>query len=275
MEYPDQYWHCRVTLKSDQGREEAAAFDMTFNQLNERILIPSSRRLQFTVGGLLVRELEEIIEIQVVHTKHPLQLIEKRYKNHLIAKGLAPYNYDLNNLPFEFDDPNDFTNELLLSQVQRHNPPQQLADIRRLCKRLPLALGAIRNRRKGKSPYQINDEYDVHDLLLYTLRAYYEGVIDEDPLSKVADSRSGKLDIGLPELGILIEIKYSRSAADQRRFVEEISEDLVFYPKWPHLKTLIFYVYNSRVLKNPEALAEFAGHHERGACEFEVEVITI
>jgi hypothetical protein len=80
-------------------------------------------------------------------------------------------------------------------------------------------------------------------------------------------------DISIEEIGTLIEVKYVRGPDDQRRIFEEYSQDLVLYTKWPHLRTLVFVIYNSSNLRDPEALGKLGGKQDVDGKRFEVRMV--
>jgi hypothetical protein len=83
-----------------------------------------------------------------------------------------------------------------------------------------------------KEPIQwpVPSEREVQDIIWMLLRSAFDDVVDEEPLRKVGHS-SYRSDFGLPRLGLLIEIKYVRSASDFKKVEKEIYEDSVAYLK--------------------------------------------
>lgn len=77
---------------------------------------------------------------------------------------------------------------------------------------------------RWKSKWQVEDEYDVQSLLWLMLRAVFDDLHYEEYLPKLG--RSGqRYDIGLPQLGLIVEVKYVRDAKDFQRIVDEIGKD--------------------------------------------------
>jgi hypothetical protein len=143
-----------------------------------------------------------------------------------------------------------------------------------ICQRIQYSARILSNRtRKGKTPFLIEDEYDVQDLLQAVLKAYLKYSVQEDTLPKVASTKSSRADISIEDLGILIEVKYVRESGDQRRIFEEYSEDLELYSKWPYLKTIIFLIYNASILRDPEAFEKHSGPQERNGKRFNVKIV--
>ncbi|GFM64996.1 hypothetical protein PSCICJ_11140 [Pseudomonas cichorii] len=122
-------------------------------------------------------------------------------------------------------------------------------------------------------PYEVKDEYDVQDLLHALIRGYVKYSVQEDPLPKVAGAKSGRADISIEELGVLIELKYVHGPEDQKRLFEEYSQDLVLYAQWAPLKTLIYLVYNSADLRDPEAFEKLASEQEINGKRFAVKMV--
>lgn len=78
--------------------------------------------------------------------------------------------------------------------------------------------------------WPVRSEREVQDIVWMLLRSAFDDLVDEEPLRKVGHS-SYRADFGLPRLGLLIEIKYVRSASDFKKIEKEIYEDSVAYLK--------------------------------------------
>lgn len=168
----------------------------------------------------------------------------------------------------------DHTFDLLFSGKSKQPSEPDVDLVERVCRRLPQAARILANRsRKGKVAYELVDEYDVQDLLHAMLRAYLKYSVQEDPLPKVASAKAGRADISVEELGVLIEVKYVHGPEDQKRLFEEYSQDLVLYARWPHLKTLIYFIYNSADLRDPEALEKLSTTQDVNGRRFVVKVV--
>lgn len=143
-----------------------------------------------------------------------------------------------------------------------------------MCRRLPQVARVLAHRsHKHKSPYAIADEYDVQDLLHAVIRSVLKYSVQEDTLPRVAAAKSGRADLTIEELGVLIEIKYVHSPSDQKRIFEEFSQDLVLYSQWVHLKHLIYLIYNSADLRDAEAFEKLSSEQEIAGRKFEVAIV--
>lgn len=95
--------------------------------------------------------------------------------------------------------------------------------------------------------WPITSEREVQNILWIMLRPVFNDLVDEETLRKVGHS-TYRADFGIPSLGLLIEVKYARKAADFKTFEKEISEDYVAYfaGNGPYRKMLVF-IYDESV----------------------------
>jgi hypothetical protein len=93
--------------------------------------------------------------------------------------------------------------------------------------------------------WPVASEREVQDIIWMLLRSAFDDVVDEEPLRKFGHS-SYRPDFGLPRLGLLIEIKYVRSAAEFKKIEKEIIEDSVPYLKEKATyKKIIVFIYDA------------------------------
>jgi hypothetical protein len=267
---PDRYWHCFVKLTDDE--EPAVVNDLTYADVERMIVRPWLSGQPFTVAGSIVRSTSDVAQIKIVHTDQARQAFSDRHYTSLKGTGIVDFAMDTRFLPFGSGQ--DMTFDLLFSGSTTEKVEPEAVTIETVCQRLPQVARILANRpRKGKTPFEITDEYDVQDLLHATIRAYLKYSVQEDPLPRVAAAKSARADISIEELGILIEVKFVRGPEDQRRIFEEFAQDLVLYAKWPHLKTLIYLIYNSADLRDPDAFLKLSAQHEIGGTRFCVKII--
>lgn len=267
---PAQYWHCSV--KAPQAKRPSIVNDLAFPDLKRRIVDPWLEGRPFSISGQIVKSPSAVSEIRIAHTTYPMQHYANAHNARMRARGISDWATNRALIPLWEGE--DVTNDLLFSRGIFVAPEPNVELIIRICQRLPRTAKIIGTRsRKGKHGFEITDEYDVQDLLHAVIRAYVKYLVQEDPLPKQAAARSGRADLSIEELGVLIEVKYVRGPDDQRRIFEEYSQDLVLYTKWPHLKTLIFVIYNSVDLRDPEAFEKMSGPNELDGRRFTVRIV--
>lgn len=267
---PSNYWHCAVLPK---GRNRIAVVnDLTLDEVMKTIVTPWHNRRKFTVAGIIVDPAIAVESIQVVQTPSPVQRYAEEHDQKTRRAGITDLATNRAMLPIWRGT--DYTNELLFSEPGRGAVEPEVDVVVHLCRRLPRVAQIFASRsRKGRAAFDVSDEYDVQDLLHGMLRGYLKHSVQEDPLPKTAGAKSSRADISVQELGVLIEIKFVHGPADQKRIFEEYSQDLVLYAKWPYLKTLIFLIYNSSDLRDPDEFEKLGGRQEVAGRPFNVEVV--
>lgn len=92
--------------------------------------------------------------------------------------------------------------------------------------------------------WPIESEREVQDILYLMLRPVFLDVEDEDALPKFGHS-TYRADFGVPSLGLLIEVKYARSAAAFKDIEKEVLEDIVPYLQTPaRYNRIIVFIYD-------------------------------
>jgi len=259
--YPENYWHCYVALPGrKRDRDRAVINDATRDQIRHEVVEPWHEDRPFTVSGTIVKSRAAVDEIRIVQTPQRQSLYADQHNAEMRAAGIADLATDPRLLPF--GKGKDYTNDLLFQSLSPQAPAPDIALLLRLCERLPDSARVLATRQRSKAAYVVIDEYDVQDLLQAIIRAYFKYSVREEPIGRVGGAKSGRADLAIEELGVVVEVKFVRGPADQNRVVEEFAQDLVQYSKWQPLRTFIYVVYNSRDLRDPEALEKLGGDQE-------------
>jgi hypothetical protein len=215
---PERFWHCRLQCIGET--DYAVVNDLTFIELQRTIVRPWRAGHTFTISGRIVRKVEEVKEIRIVHTVEPQRVHAEQYDAEMRSSHINVIGFNRRLLPFSNGE--DMTFPLLFEGVSDREPSVDILLVERVSRRLPQAVRILTNRqRKGKASFAITDEYDVQDVLHGILRAYLKYSVQEDPISKSAGTRSARADISIQDLGVLIEIKYARGPDDQRKIFEQ------------------------------------------------------
>ncbi|MFI7492075.1 hypothetical protein ACIBXA_27235 [Micromonospora echinaurantiaca] len=95
--------------------------------------------------------------------------------------------------------------------------------------------------------WPITSEREVQNIIWIMLRPVFDDLVDEETLRKRGHS-TYRADFGVPSLGLLIEVKYARKAADFKTFEKEIYEDYIAYlsGNGPYRKMAVF-IYDESV----------------------------
>jgi hypothetical protein len=99
------------------------------------------------------------------------------------------------------------------------------------------------NRRKDKTPYTVEDEYDVQDLFYAMLLPALPDLEPEDTTIKHAGSFK-EIDFVSRQGRIAIEIKHIGDEKEAKKVARQLKEDIESYHIHPACKTLINFIYD-------------------------------
>lgn len=119
------------------------------------------------------------------------------------------------------------------------------------CNRFGDVARQLRSHRKNHSPLLLKDEYDVQYLLHALLKLHFDDVRPEERTQSYAGS-SASADFVLPDIKVVIEVKFVRDSKDTKQIGKEIIEDIPHYEKHSDCERMFVLIYDpERVLKNP------------------------
>lgn len=111
---------------------------------------------------------------------------------------------------------------------------------------------AILNRHNSRATIEINDEYDVQDLLQGILRLFIDDVRPEDYVPRYAGGNA-RTDFYLPTYSTYIETKMTREGLKDKEVGEQLAVDIARYGS--KCEYLICFIYDGKnLLKNPYGL---------------------
>lgn len=112
-----------------------------------------------------------------------------------------------------------------------------------ICRRFPLFAKQLLKRHNKRSCIQIQDEYDVQDLMYALLQLHFEDVRPEETTPSHGGN-SARMDFLLMPEEVVVEVKMTRKNLDQRELTSQLAEDKERYKSHQHCRTLICFVYD-------------------------------
>lgn len=112
-----------------------------------------------------------------------------------------------------------------------------------ICRRFPLFAKQLLKRHNNRSCIQIQDEYDVQDLMHALLRIHFEDVRPEETTPSHGGS-SARMDFLLMPEEVVVEVKMTRKNLGQREITSQLAEDKERYKSHQHCRALICFVYD-------------------------------
>jgi len=139
--------------------------------------------------------------------------------------------------------------------VQPTDDPQRaFKAVQSLCLRFHGVVRQLRTRHDGRPIFDVEDEYDVQDLLHALLRLHFDDIRPEEWTPSYA-GKSTRMDFLLKKEKVVIEVKKTRKGLDSKRLGEELIIDMAHYRNHSDCRTLICFVYDPESwITNPAGL---------------------
>ena len=125
----------------------------------------------------------------------------------------------------------------------------------------------LRSRYNNRSTLEIEDEYDVQDLLHSLLQLYFDDVRKEEWTPSYAGG-SSRQDFLLKAEKVVIEVKKTRTSMKDRDLGEQLIVDIEKYRNHPDCENLICFVYDPEGrLGNPKGIINDLNNKHKGFAE--------
>jgi len=109
--------------------------------------------------------------------------------------------------------------------------------------RFHLVSRQLRDRHGDRPTLQIEDEYDVQDLLHCLLKLYFDDIRPEEWTPSYCGG-SSRMDFLIKTEQIVIEVKKTRMKLDENEIGNQLLIDIAKYSQHPDCKTLICFIYD-------------------------------
>lgn len=131
---------------------------------------------------------------------------------------------------------------------------EPLPFLERICSRFHLVVRQLRERHDGRPTLDVNDEYDVQDIMYVLLRINFEDIRKEEWAPSYAAGCS-RMDFLLKREGIVLETKKTRGGLSAKDLADQLIVDIERYRTHPDCKMLFCFVYDPEGrIANPEGL---------------------
>jgi hypothetical protein len=126
--------------------------------------------------------------------------------------------------------------------------------LEQICARFHLVARQLRSRRQGRSTLDVQDEYDVQDLMHALLLLHFADIRPEEYTPSYA-GKSSRLDFLLKRESIVVEAKMTRTGLGVKEVSSQLIEDIERYRAHPDCKALICFVYDpGGMIANPRGI---------------------
>jgi REase_DpnII-MboI len=134
--------------------------------------------------------------------------------------------------------------------------------------------GQLEKRGRGRPPFEIENEYDLQDLLFAILRSVFEDARREEWTPQRAGSAK-RIDIVVPSINSVIETKFLRNASHAKAVANELRIDFECYHDHENCGQLVALCMDpGRHLLDPEQFeSDLSGLRQKSGHEFNVTVL--
>jgi REase_DpnII-MboI len=144
------------------------------------------------------------------------------------------------------------------SNISEINPsiPSPLEQIVGICNNFHKIVTRLKVRHSQRATLEINDEYDVQDLLHSLLYLYFTDIRAEEYTPSHA-AKCSRVDFLLKNENIVIEVKKTRHGLTGKEVSTELFEDIHRYQSHPNCNKLICFVYDpDQKIDNPDGVEQ-------------------
>jgi len=157
--------------------------------------------------------------------------------------------------------------------IEQQGRESLLSTLRRAIDSLTPAIRSFNRREKGLTPWPVEREDDVRDLLYAMLRPVVSDLRREEPIPSKAGSHKF-VDLCSNLSRLLVELKWIGQPGRWKKVLDEIAVDIQSYAAHPSCETLVFVVVDAvRDIPDPSLVErELSGTQEIGGRRVEVAV---
>lgn len=140
------------------------------------------------------------------------------------------------------------------SVAQPQARPSVMDALDLLCSRFHSVARQLRSRHASRATLEINDEYDVQDLLHAILKLFFDDVRAEEWTPSYAGG-SSRVDFLLKKERVVLEVKKTRDGLTDRVLGDQLLVDIARYEAHPDCDALICFIYDPEGrIGNPRGL---------------------
>lgn len=135
--------------------------------------------------------------------------------------------------------------------------------LNRMFARFHKVVRQLRSRHGGRKTLEIEDEYDVQDLLHSLLHIYFDDIRDEESTPSYAGG-AARVDFLLKNEKTVIEVKKTRQGLADKEVGNQLIEDIERYKAHPDCEKLVCFVYDpeGRIVNPNGVMNDLNKRHE-------------
>ncbi|HZG52484.1 MAG TPA: hypothetical protein VEZ40_10140 [Pyrinomonadaceae bacterium] len=157
----------------------------------------------------------------------------------------------VNSLYGEITKAGEYLEILEQSYAKQFGKPDTFSALRLMSQRFHQVARQLRNRYSQRPTIEVEDEYDMQDLLHALLRLNFDDIRPEEWTPSYA-GKSARMDFLLKAEQVVVETKKTRKGLDAKELGDQLIIDIQRYQSHPDCKTLFCFVYDPEArIANP------------------------
>lgn len=138
----------------------------------------------------------------------------------------------------------------------------------------PASARQLSNRQGNRPNYIISEEQDIRDLLYIIVKSIFPDARLEE-FARVHAGTSKRVDIVIPTISTLVEVKYVRDKQHSKKIADELKIDFESYHTHPDCRRLFAYVWDEHnyLVDRSNFIKDLRGLRVKGESRFSVEVM--
>jgi hypothetical protein len=146
--------------------------------------------------------------------------------------------------------------QLSSNELISNNSEDVLTILERIFYRFHRIYLQLQDRYDKRQTIEINDEYDVQNLLHSLLHLYFADIRSEVDLPQFAGKNS-RIDFILKQEKIMIEVKKTNQNLKDKQLGSQLIDDIPRYKQYQDASTLIFFIYDpNKLMSNPQGIID-------------------
>ena len=184
------------------------------------------------------------------------------FKNNENISGSEIYNSDVLDNAFSLSPLENLalyiqSHPMSVIPDNKRDVDEKLELVRNAMEKFTTAAQPLLKRRKGKPVIEIDDEYDVQDILHVILKPHFPSIKAEEVVSGVRSGHFLKIDFIIPSNKMAIECKCVRDAEHAKSLEAELNDDIQTYKNHRDCDYLIFFIYDKNLfISDPHQMEE-------------------
>ncbi len=239
---PEPYYHVLIHTMKEPKIE--AKFDLRRDDLGQRILEPYRDLRPIVLGGRTIPA-KELVRVAIFQSERSSDKFQDFAKSNARSGAREWF--------FAEPDVKEITDELITTPSIA-TVPQNADAIEILCARFHLVARQLRVRHDGRPTLDVENEYDVQDLLHALLWLFFDDVREEVWIPQYA-GKASRVDFWLSSEQIVVEIKKTRNGLGAKELGDQLLIDIARYKTFQSCKRLICFIYDpDERIVNPRGL---------------------